>query len=116
MGTLSFGLVCGFSITALPFLLAKNGVPVDRIASVSAVAMSPLFWGFLMNPVVDVDHRIHQESPEKRRHRYRADAGDPVHGNAVLGEQERQRGNTEAAHQSERQSAHSNDKRGRQRS
>jgi predicted MFS family arabinose efflux permease len=54
MGGLPFGLVCGFAITALPFLLSKAGVSVDRIATVSAVASSPLFWAFLMTPVVDV--------------------------------------------------------------
>jgi len=54
MGTLTFGLVVGFTITALPFLLAKAGVPVDRIATVSATAMSPTFWAFLVTPVIDV--------------------------------------------------------------
>ena len=54
MGALTFGLVAGFVITALPFLLSKAGVSIDRIATVSAVAMSPTFWAFLMTPVVDV--------------------------------------------------------------
>ena len=54
MGTLTFGLVAGFVVTALPFLLSKVGVSVDRIASVSAVAMSPTFWAFLATPIVDV--------------------------------------------------------------
>jgi len=54
MGTLTFGLVAGFVITALPFLLSKAGVRVDRIATVSAVAASPTFWAFLMTPIVDV--------------------------------------------------------------
>jgi hypothetical protein len=36
MGSLSFGLVAGFIIKALPFLLARAGVSVDRIAGVSA--------------------------------------------------------------------------------
>ena len=54
MGTLTFGLVAGFVVTALPFLLSKAGVSVDRIATVSAVAMSPTFWAFLMTPIVDV--------------------------------------------------------------
>jgi PAT family beta-lactamase induction signal transducer AmpG len=51
---LSFGLVAGFIVTALPFLLAKAGVSVDRIAGVSATAMSPTFWGFLLTPLMDV--------------------------------------------------------------
>src|SRR6266849_2736532 len=54
MGTLTFGLVAGFVVTALPFLLSKAGVSVDRIATVSAVAMSPTFWAFLTTPIVDV--------------------------------------------------------------
>lgn len=53
MGTLTFGLVVGFTVTALPFLLSRAGVSVDRIASVSAVAMSPTFWGFLVAPILD---------------------------------------------------------------
>lgn len=53
MGLLSFGLVAGFVITALPFLLSRAGVSVDRIASVSAVAMSPTFWAFLLTPIID---------------------------------------------------------------
>jgi hypothetical protein len=54
MGTLTFGLVVGFSITAMPFLLSKAGVSVDRIAAISATAMSPTFFTFLITPVVDV--------------------------------------------------------------
>ncbi|HWB98757.1 MAG TPA: hypothetical protein VG672_18740, partial [Bryobacteraceae bacterium] len=53
MGSLTFGLVAGFTVTALPFLLSRAGVSVDRIASISAVAMSPTFWGFLVVPVLD---------------------------------------------------------------
>lgn len=48
-----FGLVTGFMITALPFLLTRQGVPLDRVATTSAVAMSPLFWGWLVCPVLD---------------------------------------------------------------
>jgi MFS family permease len=54
MGTLTFGFVVGFSITAMPFLLSKAGVSVDRIAAVSATAMSPTFFTFLLTPIVDV--------------------------------------------------------------
>ncbi len=54
MGFATFGLVVGFVITALPFLLSKAGVSVDRIAGVSATAMSPTFWAFLVTPIVDV--------------------------------------------------------------
>lgn len=54
MGSMTFGLVAGFLVTALPYLLSRAGVSVDRIAGVSAVAMSPTFWGFLVTPIVDV--------------------------------------------------------------
>ena len=48
-----FGLVVGFTITALPFLLTRQGIPLDRVASTSALVMSPTFWGFLLCPVLD---------------------------------------------------------------
>jgi MFS family permease len=54
MGTLTFGLVVGFSMTAMPFLLSKAGISLDRIAAVSATAMSPTFFTFLLTPIVDV--------------------------------------------------------------
>jgi MFS transporter, PAT family, beta-lactamase induction signal transducer AmpG len=53
MGALTFGLVAGFAITAMPFMLSRAGVSVDRIAGVSAVAMSPTFWAFLLTPIID---------------------------------------------------------------
>lgn len=48
-----FGLVVGFTITALPFLLTRQGIPLGRVASTSAFVMSPTFWGFLICPVLD---------------------------------------------------------------
>src|SRR5579859_7672804 len=54
MTMLPFGLVAGFSVTSLPFLLTKIGISVDHVASVSALAMSPTFWAFLVTPLVDV--------------------------------------------------------------
>ncbi len=51
VGFLTFGLV---AITTLPFLLSKAGITIDGIATVSAVAMSPTFWAFLVTPIVDV--------------------------------------------------------------
>ncbi|MEO7145914.1 MAG: hypothetical protein ABI165_20665 [Bryobacteraceae bacterium] len=54
MGSLTFGLAAGFAVTALPFLLAKAGIGVGRIAGISAVALSPTFWAFLVTPIVDV--------------------------------------------------------------
>jgi MFS family permease len=48
-----FGLVIGFTITALPFLLTRQGISLDRVASISAVVMSPTFWGWLVCPLLD---------------------------------------------------------------
>lgn len=48
-----FGVVIGFTITALPFLLTNLGVPLDRVAAISATVMSPTFWGFLLQPLMD---------------------------------------------------------------
>ncbi len=48
-----FGLVAGFVITALPFLLVHLGVPLYKVAGVSATVMSPTFWGFLLQPLMD---------------------------------------------------------------
>lgn len=54
---LPLGMAVGFILTPLPFLLAKAGVPVDRIATINAVGMSPGFLGFLIAPVVDIKLR-----------------------------------------------------------
>jgi MFS family permease len=48
-----FGLVVGFTITALPFLLTNLGIPLYKVAAVSATVMSPTFWGFLLQPLMD---------------------------------------------------------------
>lgn len=53
MAVFPFGVVIGFTITALPFLLTHQGIPLDRVAAVSAMVMSPTFWGFLLQPVMD---------------------------------------------------------------
>jgi hypothetical protein len=54
---LPLGMVYGFNFTALPFLLAKAGVPVDRIASVSAISSLPGVLGLLTAPIVDIKLR-----------------------------------------------------------
>lgn len=51
------GMIYGFNFTALPYLLAKAGVPVDRIASVSAIAGLPGVFGLLIAPIVDIKLR-----------------------------------------------------------
>lgn len=43
----------GFIITALPFLLTRQGISLDRAASTSAVVLSPTFWAWLVCPVLD---------------------------------------------------------------
>jgi hypothetical protein len=53
MAMFPFGLVTGFSITALPFLLTHLGVPLSKVAALSATVMSPTFWGFLLQPLMD---------------------------------------------------------------
>jgi hypothetical protein len=54
---LPLGMIYGFNVTALPFLLAKAGVPVDRIASVSAIAGLPGVLGLFIAPIVDIKLR-----------------------------------------------------------
>ena len=54
---LPLGMVYGFNFTALPFLLAKAGVPVDRIASVSAISSLPGVLAVLIAPIVDIKLR-----------------------------------------------------------
>ena len=53
MSIFPFGLVVGFTITALPFLLTNLGIPLYQVAGVSATVMSPTFWGFLLQPIMD---------------------------------------------------------------
>ena len=48
------GFYYGFITTAIPILLAGQGVAVDRIAYISAVGFSPSFWAFLLCPILDV--------------------------------------------------------------
>jgi MFS family permease len=53
MSMLPFGLVFGFMITGLPFLLALRHVAVDKIATMSAIVFSPTFWAIGVTPIVD---------------------------------------------------------------
>ena len=54
MEALPFGLVLGFAVTALPFLLSNAGVRTDQVAFISAVVLSANSWGSLLNPILDV--------------------------------------------------------------
>ncbi len=51
---LSFGMVFGFAIVTLPQMLAAQGIPGGRIATVVAVVTIPTFLGFLFAPVLDL--------------------------------------------------------------
>ena len=53
MAMFPFGLVAGFTVTALPFLLTHLGVPLYKVATVSSVVMMPTFLGFLLQPLMD---------------------------------------------------------------
>jgi MFS transporter, PAT family, beta-lactamase induction signal transducer AmpG len=50
----SFGLVGGFNIFVLAQVLAAQGVPETTISTVSAIAISPGFYSFLVSPMLDV--------------------------------------------------------------
>ena len=54
---LPLGMVVGFNFTPLPFLLAKAGVPVDRIAGINSIVNLPGVLGLLLAPVVDIKLR-----------------------------------------------------------
>ena len=47
------GVYSGFISVAMPFLLRRSGLSVDRIAEVSAIAALPLVWYFVSAPLVD---------------------------------------------------------------
>ena len=53
MAIFPFGLTVGFTVTALPFALTHLGVPLYKVATVSAIVMSSTFWGFLLQPLMD---------------------------------------------------------------
>jgi PAT family beta-lactamase induction signal transducer AmpG len=56
MGTANatYGFYGGFIGISLPQLLEKQHVPGARIASLTALVFSPLFWIFLLSPILDV--------------------------------------------------------------
>ncbi len=51
--SVSYGFVSTVSFLLTPYLLRKNGVLVDRIAGVVAVALIPTAWSFLWSPLAD---------------------------------------------------------------
>lgn len=48
------GFYFGFVSTTTPILLRAHGVPLGKIAEVSAWGFSPSFWAFLLCPILDV--------------------------------------------------------------
>src|SRR5690348_7886327 len=54
---LPYGVYGGFIATAMPYLLRGAGLPVDRIAGISALALAPSIWFVLWAPVVDIGLR-----------------------------------------------------------
>jgi MFS transporter, PAT family, beta-lactamase induction signal transducer AmpG len=51
---LSYGLYGGVIAFAIPQLLGNRQVPEAAIAGLTAVAISPGFWAFLLSPILDV--------------------------------------------------------------
>lgn len=51
------GLVNAIIVILMPFVLRKQGVAVDRIAEIVALASIPNVWYFLYSPVVDIGLR-----------------------------------------------------------
>jgi len=51
------GLANAIIVILMPYVLRRQGVPVDRIAEIVAVASIPNVWYFLYSPVVDLGLR-----------------------------------------------------------
>ena len=49
-----FGMVTGYPVVTLAFLLAKNHVGLESIATISAAMYVPNLWKFLWAPVIDL--------------------------------------------------------------
>jgi len=54
---LPLGMIVGLNYTALPFLLAKAGLPVDWVATISSIINLPGVLGLIVSPIVDVKLR-----------------------------------------------------------
>ncbi len=53
----TFALVGGFCAVTVPQILAAEHVPVERIAVITSIIISPGFWAFLIAPMVDIRYR-----------------------------------------------------------
>jgi PAT family beta-lactamase induction signal transducer AmpG len=51
---LPYGIFFGFITTSMPYLLRSEGVSVERIAGIGALALVPPIWYFLWAPLADV--------------------------------------------------------------
>jgi PAT family beta-lactamase induction signal transducer AmpG len=54
MTTATFGMFVGIAVVTVPQQLVARHVPEATIATLTAVALSPSFWSFLVSPVLDV--------------------------------------------------------------
>lgn len=57
VASVPYGGFNGVVAVALPYLLRRHGVPVERIAAIAALVQAPTIWYFLWAPVVDVRFR-----------------------------------------------------------
>ena len=53
MTIIPFGLILGFTVTAAPFLLTRQGIPLDKVAGIVATIVSPTVYSFLFKPLLD---------------------------------------------------------------
>jgi PAT family beta-lactamase induction signal transducer AmpG len=54
MTNATFGMYIGFAAISLPQLLAEQHLPEAQVTRVTALCFSPLFWSFLVSPMLDV--------------------------------------------------------------
>lgn len=57
MTMLPFGMLTGLTLFTVPQLLAQQHVAEAEIAGITALAGSPMFWAFLVCPILDVRFR-----------------------------------------------------------
>jgi len=55
--SLPYGIGNAIIVILVPYLLRKQGVAVDRIGGIVALALTPAVWYFLYSPVVDIRWR-----------------------------------------------------------
>lgn len=52
-----YGSFNGVVAVGLPYLLRKQGIPIDRIAAIAALIQAPAIWYVLWAPIVDIKFR-----------------------------------------------------------